>query len=69
MADKEYERIGNKIFNVAYYAKDELLEWLFFLYKNKLPKSRVIKKKDHLVVINGGCVMRVKPHGLKFGVY
>jgi hypothetical protein len=45
MTDKEYERISDKIFNVAYYANDELLEWLFFLYKSKLPKARVIKKK------------------------
>jgi len=69
MADSKYEKVNEKVFDIAYYAKDELLEWLFCLYKDKLPNAKVIKKNDHIVVMFDGEIFNIKTQGLKYVVW
>jgi len=69
MADSKYEKVSEKVFDIAYYAKDELLEWLFCLYKDKLPNAKVIKKNDRVVVMLDGEILNITTHGLKYSVY
>jgi hypothetical protein len=62
------DKMGDKVFDVVQSSSGDFLEWLFSIYTNKLPKAKVVKKSDHLVVILSGEIFKVTPYGIKYGV-